>query len=183
MPCLTVCVRIGPPGLLTVGLRYPLLCLVYCPTYSVCLVWLSRPVRVGNECGPPELSTPFWPYQSLPYFPHPRHDALADLVWSGPGLPILTMPPIWLCPYCVRPLPNITTATKGLHIDVSVVAGIGHQGTGWPGWHRVIRVDNGGAQWRTLKESQNGGTQWWSASERKNLFHQAGRLVNLHPWW
>jgi hypothetical protein len=45
----------------------------------------------------------------------------------------------------------------GLHIDVSVVASIQHQVAGWKWWHRVIAVDNSGAQWRTLKESQNGG--------------------------
>jgi hypothetical protein len=33
-----VCVSIGPLGLLTVGLRYPLLCLVYCPEYLTRLV-------------------------------------------------------------------------------------------------------------------------------------------------
>ena len=48
MPCLTVCVRIGPPGLLTVCLIGLVRCLVYCPTILVLLVWLSRMVTVGN---------------------------------------------------------------------------------------------------------------------------------------
>jgi hypothetical protein len=34
----------------------------------------------------------------------------------------------------------------------------------WATWSRVIAVDNGAAQWRTLKEGQNGG---WSVSKRK----------------
>ena len=55
---------------------------------------------------------------------------------------------------------NLDLRDGGLHIDVSVVAGIGHQGTGWPGWHRVIRVDNvahGVEPLRTLDVGWNGG--------------------------
>jgi hypothetical protein len=35
-------------------------------------------------------------YHSLPYLTHARHDALAVLVWSPCGLPILTKVPIWV---------------------------------------------------------------------------------------
>ena len=46
------------------------------------------------------------------------------------GLPTLTNLRIWLYTYRVWPLPIITTAVKGLGIDLSV-AGIVHQVAGW----------------------------------------------------
>ena len=64
---------------------------------------------------------------------------------------------------------NLYHRDGGLHIDVSVVAGIGHQGTGWPGWHRVIRVDNvahGVEPLRTLDVGWNGGGR----CHEENLF-------------
>ena len=100
------------------------------------------------------------PYQSLPDPVLAERIPLVFLVWSGAGLPIPTMPPFWVGPGRATPLPTFTTAAKGLGDTEHIVASIGHQGTGWPGWHRVIAVDNGAAQWRTLKESQNGGGRY-----------------------
>jgi hypothetical protein len=98
-------------------------------------------------------------YQPLPYFPQSRHDALADLVWSGAALPIPTNLRIWVGPYRAAPLPIITTAIKGLgdteHIH-HTVASRRHQGTGWAGWHRVIAVDNGGEPYTPSEVGRHG---------------------------
>ena len=72
---------------------------------------------------------------------------------------------------------NLYHRDGGLGIELSIVAGNQHQATGW---HRVIRVDNGAAQWRTLDVGQNGGGR---CREEKSFLNQAGRLVNLYPWW
>jgi hypothetical protein len=133
-------------------------------------------VTVGNVCRRRGFSPPFWVYHRLPRSLLSERIALAILVWSGPGLPtvtttlrvpddpfwlvwislpILTMPPFWVHTYRGNALPTFTTAAKGLHIDRSVVASIGHQGTGWAGWHRVITVDNGGEPRGTIR---SGGT-------------------------
>ena len=67
------------------------------------------------------------------------------------------MSPFWVKPSGLRPLPNITTANKGLDRDVSV-AGIRHQVAGWA---TVITVDN-------RKNHQ----KWWHGGgrHRKEIF-------------
>ena len=64
------------------------------------------------------------------------------------------MSPFWVKPSGLRPLPNITTANKGLDIDVSV-AGIRHQVAGWA---TVIRVDN--------VENRENHQKWWHGGGR-----------------
>ena len=86
----TVCVAIGPPGLLTVGLRYPLFGLVYCPDSLVLLVGLSRAVSRGNVCRRRGFSTPSWVYHRLPGSLLSERICLAVLVWSASGLPTPT---------------------------------------------------------------------------------------------
>ena len=56
---------------------------------------------------------------------------------------------------------------EGTHIDSHIVASIGHQGTGWAGWHRVITVDNGGGPYT---HSDGVGTVVVGIA-KKNLFH------------
>jgi hypothetical protein len=96
---------------------------------------------LGNECGPLESSTPFWPYQCLPRSSLAELIALVFLVWWAGALPFPTMalhvpadavwlvwillpiptnPPIWVGPGRQRPLPIPTTAVKGHTLDQSV---------------------------------------------------------------
>jgi len=127
-----------PPDSGPLWLLYPLRVPLYCPDSLAVLVWLSRPVIVGNVCRPPESNTPFWPYQPLPYPVLAELEPLGHLVWSPTGLPtvtmawhvpddafwlvwillpIPTMPRIWVQAYRVPPLPTVTTAATGLTID------------------------------------------------------------------
>jgi len=50
------------------------------------------------------------------------------------------------------------------------VAGIGHQGTGWAGWHRVITVDNGAGPYT---HSERVGTV--AVGIAKKIFFESGR--------
>ena len=122
-------------------------------------------------------------YHSLPYFPHPRHDALVLLAWSGHRLPTLTNLPIWVLACRAVPLPIITTAAKGLGDTEHIAASIQHQVTGW---HRVIRVDNVAHGVEPLGTIRSGCTVAHGPGrhrEEKSFLNQAGRLVFLYPWW
>ena len=148
-------------------------------------------VTVGNVCRPPGICTPFWPYQSLPDLTHGWRNPLVILVWSGGGLPTVTMAvdvpddPFWLVwillpsltnlriwvKACRRvPLPTFTTATKGLHIDRSVVASIGHR---LGGWARVITVDNSGGP-----SAHSERVTRWVVGVTKKIFFQSGRSAS-----
>ena len=72
--------------------------------------------------------SPTKPYQEYRYPVLTMRNPLVDLVWSPWALPGLTNSPIWLYSYRVRPLPIITTADRGLGIDMGVVGGV----AGWP---------------------------------------------------
>ena len=79
------------------------------------------------------------PYQTLPDPVLTVRTPLVVLVRCGWRLPSLTMLPIWVGTYRTAPLPTITTAARGLTIDVSVGASV----VGWASVVRVIAVDNG----------------------------------------
>jgi hypothetical protein len=102
------------------------------------------------------------------------------------GLDPVTNP--YQVPDLARPLPS-EAFTNHYHRDGGpgdtehIAASRGHQGTGWCGSCRVIQGYDGGGPYGTLDVGQNGGTRARSVSRRKNLFHQAGRLAFLHPWW
>ena len=103
-----------------------------------------------------------------PYQPAHAH-RMGYLVWSGGGLPSLTIGPFWVHTCRADALPTITTAAKGQGIDVSV-AGIRHQVAGW---HKVIAVDN----------VENGRhTQKWAGTMRvgiaKKIFSESGRSAS-----
>ena len=87
----------------------------------------------GNGRACEESPGPFWPYQSLPYLTHGWRNPMVVLVWSGGGLPTVTMavdvpddafwlvwrllpsltkPPFWVHTCRAVPLPTFTTATK-----------------------------------------------------------------------
>ena len=73
-----------------------------------------------------------------------------NLWWFWFGLPFFTRPPIWVRTGRGRPLPNITTANKGLTIGLGVEVTVG-------GWATVIRVDNVEDRRHTQKGSHGGG--------------------------
>ena len=66
---------------------------------------------------------------------------MVDLVWSGGGLPFLTMRPFWVRAGRGRPLPIITTWTRGQGIDLSVGVMFAGLAVG-PELCRVITVEN-----------------------------------------
>ena len=71
----------------------------------------------------------------------------------GAGLPSMTFT-------------NLYHRDDTTHTDIHIVASIGHQGTGWAGWHRVITVDNGGGPYT---HSERVGTVVVGIA-KKNLF-------------
>jgi hypothetical protein len=155
-------------------------------------------VTVGNVCRRRGSCTQIWPYQSLPYPVLAELEPLAILVWSGGPLPIVTTPHMHLAwwfwhgqviVYHRLPSPGsgctpaacdlyqpLPPRRRGQGTDSHIVTGDQHQVAGW---HRVIAVDNG-AEPRTH-------SMWvtrWARCQKENLFlNQAGRLVNLYPWW
>ena len=119
---------------------------------------------------------PVWVYHRLPDLTHARHDALVHLVWSGAGLPLLTMAShvnlpfewwIWsgrlcvyqglpLCrsgprptvPHLYQPLPPRRRDRVRTHICRSIM-------------EVVVRVGyaiHSGTQWRTVRTIKGGGT-------------------------
>ncbi len=156
---------------------------------------------LGNECGPPELSTPFWAYQSLPRSSLTERIPLVILVWSGAALPFPTMPHMqehldfglvrpgltntYQPPNLGRDLPseaftNLYHRGLGLHIELSIVdrvASIRHQVAGW---HRVIGVDNVAHGGEPSAHSERV-TRWVVGVAKKNLFRSGRPACILNP--
>ena len=74
-----------------------------------------------------------------------------NLWWFWFGLPTLTNLRIWVRTGRGRPLPTLTTANKGLTIELSIM----HQVAGWA---TVIRVDN--------VENRENHQKWWHGGGR-----------------
>ena len=85
--------------------------------YARSPVFMGQAVMIGNGCSWPGSCTPFWVYHSLPRSVLTVRTPLVLLVWSGWSLPLLTIPPIWVRPGRVPPLPIITAWRRQLTID------------------------------------------------------------------
>ena len=137
---------------------------------------MPRPVTVGNGCGGAAFVAPSWVYHSLPRSSLSERIRLVILVWWGQGLPTITVshaclgtthwgfwfggltvyhclpsPGSGSAPavlYLYQSLPPRTRDRVYTHIDIHIVASIGHRVAGWA---TVITVDNGGG-WRTHSE-------------------------------